>query len=145
MAKPRNQRAVSSDSVALMLVLMTGLWALYSISSYDLGQFYSGSPSASAIVGVPKSMGNTVVIAGISLNEQIGKDISALTSVYLKGLSDGYASTLDGSTRYMQTLRIAKSGSGGSLGRLSNTRVIHLATPVTLWCLHTAIPRSNMS
>jgi len=118
MAKSRRSKTASTDSIALVLVLMTGLWVLYSISSSDLEGLYQGSPSASAIVGVPKKMGDTVVIAGISLNEQVGKDISALTSVYLTGLADGYASTLDGSTKYSQTLRIAKSGSNGFTGSM---------------------------
>lgn len=92
------------ESLSFASVLIAGLWALYIIGHS------SPDPSTLAILGVPNNMGNTIVIAGLNLNEAIGTDVSSLTDIHLASLGDGVASSTQGSTRYRQTLRLQATG-----------------------------------
>lgn len=100
----KSPRMPRIESLSFASVLIAGLWALYMIGHA------SPEPSTLAIIGVPSKLGNTIVIAGLNLNDAIGTDVSSLTDFHLTSLRDGVAVGTLGSTRYRQTLRLQETG-----------------------------------
>ncbi len=111
----RQMKKHSGDRSYLFIVLFVFLAAVMGLVYMNLkSSFLSG-----AVVLVPSQPGDSVIIAGINLNENIGVDVPVLTKSRLKTLEGGVVRTKK-SASYQQVLRLTSNEFTG--GKLAYTR-----------------------